>query len=123
MSTSKYQGLARPELSCGSEIHTKRVRWRKRAWHATGPVRDQFDAEVQPRLDILLGNKLDLRVTLAYRLYMIGSRQETARPTIVFISRDRDLRYDAADLCRRDRLFVERFPYFEFDSCKETFEA
>lgn len=88
------------EESCGSEVQTTRLGRNRRAWWARGPAIEQFNRDIEPEITAILKN-IDMQdAEINIRVYMIGKREETSRPTVMVCCVDKEVRQRAKDSLR-----------------------
>jgi hypothetical protein len=106
--------IDQPEASCGKEIAIPiaTLRRNKRAWYPKGPVLEIWDDEIFPKIEDSLRNRCSTRFELVARLYMIGARPETSRPTIMTCCMDQDARNQAKDLIKSSEI-LRAHPQFD----------
>ncbi|KAK0725073.1 hypothetical protein B0H67DRAFT_641531 [Lasiosphaeris hirsuta] len=110
VTTSLRKKLANPQDSCGREILTTRI-GRKRAWWACGPAMKQFESEIEDDLDSALRNTALGYADIYIRLYMIGSRPETAGPIIMVCCSNSVVKDGAESSIRRSGI-LQKYPEF-----------
>ncbi|KAK3346134.1 hypothetical protein B0T25DRAFT_269799 [Lasiosphaeria hispida] len=110
VTTSHRKKLANPQESCGREILTTRI-GRKRAWWACGSAMKQFESEIEDDLDSALRNTALGYADIYIRLYMIGSRPETAGPIIMVCCSNPTVKDDAESSIRRSGI-LQKYPEF-----------
>ncbi|KAH6982595.1 hypothetical protein EDB80DRAFT_824609 [Ilyonectria destructans] len=89
-----------PEESCGSEVQTTRLGRKMRAWWARGPAIEKFNQEIDPEITAILKN-IDIQdAEINIRVYMIGKREETSRPTVMVCCVDEKVRRRAKEALR-----------------------
>ncbi|KAL6401553.1 hypothetical protein AUP68_15427 [Ilyonectria robusta] len=88
------------EESCGSEVQTTRLGRNRRAWWARGPAIEQFNRDIEPEITAILKN-IDMQDTeINIRVYMIGKKEETSRPTVMVCCVDKEVRQRAKESLR-----------------------
>ncbi len=100
-----------PEASCAGEVTTTRLGRSKQAWSSRGPALEKFEQHIFPEIESILRN-IDLGYAEIYiRLYMIGTKQDSAAPIIMVCCSNSSVRSDVESAIRRSD--VPRF-YPEF---------
>lgn len=103
--------LDKPENSCGREIATTRVRRSKHVWYPCGPALEKFEGDINIDIQTSLRNICQSHTDIYVRLYMIGSRCETARPIIMVCCTNTLGRKEAEDLLRASEI-PQKYPEF-----------
>lgn len=105
------KALKDPQDSCGREITTSRIRRSKHVWWASGPALEKFEHDIESEIHRALKNTCLTHADVYVRLYMIGTRQATARPIIMVCCTDSSGRDEAESLIRRSGI-LEKYPEF-----------
>ncbi|KAF3026514.1 hypothetical protein E8E14_013586 [Neopestalotiopsis sp. 37M] len=109
--------LEDPQESCGSKIPREITapRVRRNVWWPRGVVKQVFVTEIRPELNIVLEHTVLGYADIFLSVFMIGSRPNTAVPTIMVSCLSKAVREEAVRAIKESDI-LQKHPEFSFGS-------